>query len=160
MIKPTIFVGLGTTGTDILKILRELMSEEYEKAGLPIFRYISIETKDTETGENRKHFEDFERIQVVNAIIESTAAIRSQLEPNQPSYSTELAKWLNPDLLYEIQSFMDGAGNIRMAGRLCLWHNWEIDSEYTVPSHVVISLKTIISEELQICLRNIMRQKI
>ena len=125
MIKPTIFVGLGTTGTDILKILRELMSEEYEKAGLPIFRYISIETKDTENGANRKHFEDFERIQVVNAIIESTAAIRSQLEPNQPSYSTELAKWLNPDLLYQIQSFKDGASNIRMAGRLCLWHNWE-----------------------------------
>ena len=126
MMKPTIFVGLGTTGTDILKILRELMSEEYEKAGLPIFRYISIETKDTETGENRKHFEDFERIQVVNAILEGTTAIRSQLEPNQPSYNPELAKWLNPDLLYEIQSFMDGAGNIRMAGRLCLWHNWEI----------------------------------
>ena len=125
MIKPTIFVGLGTTGTDILKILRELMSEEYEKAGLPIFRYISIETKDTEDGENRKHFEDFERIQVVNAVIESTSAIRIQLEHNQPSYNPELANWLNPDLLNHIQSFKDGAANIRMAGRLCLWHNWE-----------------------------------
>ena len=124
MIKPTIFVGLGTTGTDILKTLRELMSEEYEKAGLPIFRYISIETKDTEDGANRKHYEDFERIEVVNAIIEGATAIQSQLDPNQPSYSPELAKWLNPDLLSHIQSFKDGAANIRMAGRLCLWHNW------------------------------------
>ena len=125
MIKPTIFVGLGTTGTDILKTLRELMSEEYKKAGLPIFRYVSIETKDTETGDNSKHSEDFEQIEVVNAIIEGTTKIQSQLEPNQPSYSPELAKWLNPNLLYQIQSFKDGASNIRMAGRLCLWHNWD-----------------------------------
>ena len=44
MIRPTLFIGLGTTGTNILKRLRELMSEEYGRAGLPIFRYIAIET--------------------------------------------------------------------------------------------------------------------
>ena len=37
MIRPTLFIGLGTTGTKILKSLRQLMSEEYERAGLPIF---------------------------------------------------------------------------------------------------------------------------
>ena len=44
MIKPTIFIGLGTTGAYILKVLRELMSEEYGNGGLPIFRYVAIET--------------------------------------------------------------------------------------------------------------------
>ena len=125
MIKPTLFVGLGTTGTDILKTLRELMSEEYKESGLPIFRYISIETKETETGDNSKQFKDYEQIKVVNATIEDTTPIRSRLDPNQPYYNSELAKWLDPDLLNQIQSFNDGASNIRMAGRLCLWENWD-----------------------------------
>lgn len=127
MIKPTIFVGLGTTGTNILKTLRELMSEEYKLAGLPIFRYISIETRGAETGDNRRHYKDYEQITVVNATIENTTPIRSQLDPKQPSsiYNPELAKWLDPDLLYQIESFKNGASNIRMAGRLCLWHNWD-----------------------------------
>ena len=44
MIKPTLFIGLGTTGLKILKSLRQLMFEEYGQEGLPIFRYVSIET--------------------------------------------------------------------------------------------------------------------
>ena len=127
MIKPTLFVGLGTTGTDILKTLRELMSEEYENAGLPIFRYISIETQEKETGDNSSKFKDYEQIEVVNATIDETTKIREQLDPNQPIaiYQPQLAEWLNPALLNEYESFKDGASNIRMAGRLCLWHNWQ-----------------------------------
>ena len=127
MIKPTLFVGLGTTGTDILKTLRQLMSEEYENAGLPIFRYISIETREDETGDNSKKFKDYEQIEVVNATIDETTKIREQLDPNQPIaiYQPQLAEWLNPNLLNEFESFKAGASNIRMAGRLCLWHNWQ-----------------------------------
>ena len=125
MIKPTIFVGLGTTGTNILKTLRQLMSEEYKESGLPIFRYISIETKDTETGDNSKKFKDYEQIKVVNATIDETAPIRNQLNPTQPYHNSHLAEWINPDLLNQIQSFKEGASNIRMAGRLCLWENWK-----------------------------------
>ena len=56
MIRPTLFIGLGTTGTNILKKLRELMSEEYGHAGLPIFRYISIETDEKiEVGNTRSN---------------------------------------------------------------------------------------------------------
>ena len=43
--QPTLFVGLGTTGTKILKSLRDLMAEEYTSKGLPIFRYVRIREK-------------------------------------------------------------------------------------------------------------------
>ena len=33
--------------------------------------------------------------------------------------------WLNPGLLKFAGAFKAGAANIRMAGRLCLWENWE-----------------------------------
>ena len=127
MIKPTLFVGLGTTGTNILKTLRLLMSEEYRDSGLPIFRYVSIETREAETGDNPRQFKDYEQISVVNATIEDTVPIQRKLDSDQPGsvYNPHLKDWLNPLLLNQIQSFKDGAGNIRMAGRLCLWENWE-----------------------------------
>ena len=125
MIKPTIFVGLGTTGTEIIKTLRQLMSEEYSHGGLPIFRYVAIDTIEHETDDNLRQFEAYEQISVVNATIESLAPIQSRLDPSQSYYNPHLAEWINPDLLNQIQSFKDGASNIRMAGRLCLWENWE-----------------------------------
>lgn len=124
MIKPTIFIGLGTTGTEILKLLRELMSEEYNRSGLPIFRYVAIDTTEYEIGDNSPQLEEYERISVINATIEELAPIQSRLDPNQPHYNPHLADWLNPDLLHQIHSFKDGASNLRMAGRLCLWENW------------------------------------
>ena len=96
MIKPTIFIGLGTTGTNILKTLRQLMSQEYSHKGLPVFRYISIETREHETGDNLRQFEEYERISVVNVTIESLAPIQSRLDSNHPYYNPHLADWLNP----------------------------------------------------------------
>ena len=125
MIKPTLFVGLGTTGTNILKTLRTLMSEEYKNSGLPVFRYVAIETREAETGDNLAQIEDYERITVVNATIEETSPIRNKLDSRHPNYNSHLTDWLNSSLLNKIQSFRDGASNIRMAGRLCLWENWE-----------------------------------
>ncbi len=141
MIKPTIFVGLGTTGTEILKTLRQLMSEEYSHAGLPVFRYISIETIEHETVDNPRRFEEYERISVVNATIENLAPIQMRLDPTHPWHNPDLADWLDPSLLTgEIQGFRNGAANIRMAGRLCLWENCvEILSTFTNACNYIIS---------------------
>ena len=153
MIKPTIFVGLGTTGTEILKQLRQLMSEEFEDFGLPLFRYIAIETREAETGDNLRHFEDYEEITVVNATIESTAAIRNQLRDDQPVYNPHLTDWLNEPLLNQIQSFKDGASNIRMAGRLCLWQNWT-----EIQNTLISARNTIIDHDHQQRTMDILRQ--
>ena len=123
MIKPTLFVGLGTTGLRILKSLRQLMFEEYGREGLPIFRYVSIETDGAVDGTDGNLADG---IQVVKATIPTTAPISNKLDPNQPLsiYNEYLEKWLDPRLLNYVESFMKGASNIRMAGRLCLWENW------------------------------------
>ena len=130
MIKPTLFVGLGTTGTKIIKNLRQLMFEEYGHAGLPVFRYIAIETDGDEKGEDPElrltnQMQDFERIEVISATIQNTAPIYNKINLNHTQYNSHLADWLNPELLkVETHSFETGAKNIRMAGRLCLWENW------------------------------------
>ena len=125
MITPTIFVGLGTTGTNILKNLRELMAEEYGHAGLPLFRYIAIETHGEVNVQNTNQMDDYERIDLIRATIPNVSPIRLELTPGEPRYNPHLVDWLDRELLkIEAGGFMDGAANIRMAGRLCLWENW------------------------------------
>lgn len=131
MIKPTLFVGLGTTGTKIIKSLRQLMFEEYGHAGLPVFRYIAIETDGDEKGVDPElrltnQMDDYERIELVRATIDSTIPIYEKLKPKHRKYNPHLADWLDPELLkVETHKFDAGAKNIRMAGRLCLWENWD-----------------------------------
>ena len=47
-IRPTLYIGLGTTGTEILNYLRIFRHQEFGMTEYPIFRYVSIET-DTST---------------------------------------------------------------------------------------------------------------
>ena len=124
MIQPTLFVGLGTTGTNILKNLRELMSEEYGHAGLPIFRYIAIETDAAMDASNTNQMKDYERINLISATIGKFGPVQWKLTPGHPQYDPYLVEWLNPELLKFAGAFNAGAANIRMAGRLCLWENW------------------------------------
>lgn len=125
MITPTLFIGLGTTGTNILKELRKLMSEEYGHLGLPLFRYIAIETNGEVEVQNTNQMEDYERINLISATIPTVIPIRHKLTPGDPLHNPQLVNWLDPELLkIEAGSFIAGASNIRMAGRLCLWENW------------------------------------
>jgi len=141
VIRPNLFIGLGTTGTKILKYLRRLVFEEFERAGLPIFRYIAIETDADETGEDPglrssnndddgdtgqgTNWASCQRIHVIRTVIPDTTAIEHKIALGDPLYNEHLASWLNPALLkIGTRSFQAGANNIRMAGRLCLWENW------------------------------------
>ena len=124
MIRPTLFVGLGTTGTEILKKLRELMNEEYGLGGLPIFRYIAIETDGNMEVGNTNQMKDYERINFVKATIENFAMINRKLDSTDILYNEHFDDWLNRDVLTFAKNFTAGAAHIRMAGRLCLWENW------------------------------------
>ena len=129
MLRPTLFLGIGTTGGDILMYLRRLIFEEYGRPGLPIFRYVIIETDDGARWEDPElpsnGSEDFDKINIINASITNTQVIKDKLDPDNSTYNENLVQWLDPNLL-DIKSnqFVDGAANIRMAGRLCLWENW------------------------------------
>jgi hypothetical protein len=120
MIYPTLFIGLGSTGLDILERFQEMVLEHYGRASLDIFRYIAIETREgaeisrSDWGENE--------IKLLKPVIRNTDAIKNAIKSDHRQY---LAEWLNPELLkIDGGQFTDGASNIRMAGRLILWENW------------------------------------
>lgn len=126
MITPTLFVGLGTTGIEILMKLRELMYEEYGLGGLPIFRYIAIETDQRmeQKLKNANQMEGYERIHFVKASIANFERINRKLQPNNNEYNKHFDNWLNREVLTFSKNFTTGAGHIRSAGRMCLWENW------------------------------------
>ena len=149
-IRPTVYVGLGTTGTEIINHLRALNHKEYGKAGLPIFRYISIETDAGNNGQlpdidndNRVHFGHdgdvpknlasgssppfYELNQVVHTTISDPEPIRARIDnPDSSVFKKDLAGWLSEKILDSeaVRRGGAGAGNLRMAGRLSLWENW------------------------------------
>ena len=121
MINPTLFIGLGSTGLDIIERFQELVLEHYGRASLDIFKYIAIETRDAAEGTRSEWGES--GIKLLKPVIRSTDAIRTSIDSGHKQY---LRDWLSPKLL-EISGgqFTDGASNIRMAGRLILWENWD-----------------------------------
>ena len=148
-IRPTVYVGLGTTGMEILNHLRQLNHLEYGQAGLPIFRYVSIETDASKSGripgidadERVRGKFDEEGVPIletglppnayeVNEVIHTTLAfpeaIRAKINPaNRPIFNEDMASWLD-EMILDAPAVNGGfgAGNLRMAGRLLLWENW------------------------------------
>lgn len=148
-IRPTVYVGLGTTGMEILNHLRRLNHLEYGQAGLPIFRYVSIETDAGKSGripmidadERVRGKLDEEGVPIletglppnayeVNEVIHTTLSfpepIRAKINPaNSHIFNADMASWLDETILdAPAVNGGSGAGNLRMAGRLALWENW------------------------------------
>jgi|GEM_PF-5388851 len=130
-IKPTLFIGIGTSGTEIIQQLRRHVFEEFQVAALPCFSYIAIETNVKNSGEDKQlpnldTMQIEEKIQMLHIGLPDVSTFRRSLqEPGAESQWGDLRKWLAPHLLdVSSASFEDGAANTRMIGRLCLWYNW------------------------------------
>lgn len=144
-IRPTLYVGLGTTGMEILDYLRGLNQNEYGSMDCPIFRYVSIETDNSRDGnkaESLNYMEYDERgvpiikwsgprpesaeNKVIHTTIPATEPIRNAINLNHSSYNEHLDAWLDPKILdFDATTRAGGAGNLRMVGRLSLWENWD-----------------------------------
>ncbi len=121
MLCPTLFIGIGSTGLDILERLQELVLEHYGRPALDVFRYIAIETR--EAAEVRHPGWGASEIQLIRPVVRNTDALQAALRSGGKPY---LRDWLDPQLLQiPGRQFVDGASNIRIAGRLIFWENWE-----------------------------------
>ena len=130
MINPALFIGLGSTGLEILKKLQGLVYEEYGVPSLPIFRYVAFETN-----QSVKTTQD-SQIVLIHPTIGSTDAVNAAIKKGERNYYD----WLDKSVLnIPGGMFVSGAGNIRMAGRLCLWENWQsLASDRTKPGCAVV----------------------
>ena len=129
LISPSLFIGIGTNGWQMLDDLRKLMYEEFGKAGLPCFRYIALESNRNHQGDNSfiPHTpSEYEQVIPIQISVPNTNVIKnSRLNPQSKEYVPGLVEWLDKSLIDRGEHCYEaGAGSIRQAGRLCLWENW------------------------------------
>ncbi|MEW6236863.1 MAG: tubulin-like doman-containing protein [Candidatus Omnitrophota bacterium] len=130
MVMPTVFIGIGTSGTEIIQGVRRLLYEEYGKPGLPCIRFVSMETLTNQPSSAMEVYvrdEDkaWQRLQILPLSVtwERLKQLRNKLDPGNPEYHPGWAEWIDPSVTAGA-AFTTGAKGWRMAGRFCLWANW------------------------------------
>jgi hypothetical protein len=130
---PTIVIGLGTFGGDIVNILRTLVYEELDKPGLPIFRFVHMSSHEkdevTPMPSNYEGNNPWELLHVLKCTLptEDITRIKSIINEEQSLHLKEPGwkEWIDDSILdMTSQGFLAGAGHIRMIGRAILWNNW------------------------------------
>lgn len=113
----TLIIGLGSTGTRVCNnVIRRL---EWEYGGLekaPWVRFLAIETNSNEEATTLKARGDFISLGM-------DAAAYKQITSNpEGQHKIGLTRWADMETLRKLKAIDDGAGNIRMVGRLAFLH--------------------------------------
>ncbi|MCB1191528.1 MAG: hypothetical protein KDK90_13875 [Leptospiraceae bacterium] len=130
-IRPSIFIGLGSSGTEVLNYTREYFYEEFGVSGLPIFYYLSISTDKQDMSSQIFGIkeEEYEKIHTEKIFIHSMDDVISRLDPKQTTLYSQyrgMDDWFDRNILKKsLNSVNVGVGGIRQIGRLALWMNLE-----------------------------------
>lgn len=128
-VRPTLFIGLGGTGKEVLLRLRRRFYEEFGVPSLPCtaFLWIDADIRDTmATGEPMDEiyrevgFAERERVDLLR---ESPGTDLADVFRNRDRYAY-IHRWLYPEVERFGQQISDGAGNVRAVGRLTWFHKF------------------------------------
>jgi hypothetical protein len=125
---PTLFVGLGGMGTDVLLRIRREMLLKFGTPALPHHAFVSIDCDRRGASDAAARLEDLPeslreraalgREELVFAGIDASRL--SELLTNLAQYP-HLANWLDPSILLRVRSLDCGAGVSRQLGRLAFY---------------------------------------
>ena len=128
-IRPTVLIGLGGTGKEVLRRLRRMFYEKYRMVGLPVMEYLWFDTdieninsmgNETDLLERRIDFTAREKI--------DGSVMPRELEAyrNNKGMYPHIWSWF-PDALDSLPStaITQGAGQIRPCGRLAFFHHYD-----------------------------------
>lgn len=128
-IRPSLFVGIGSTGVDIVNAFRDLCYTEFGKCGLPIFRFLSIETNSGHSEKSkigdRHSLCDYEKHDIIHTKSLVRECVRERITREYINFDQKLHGWLSEPVLdtscLDGSVPMTGAGHIRQIGRLAFW---------------------------------------
>jgi hypothetical protein len=124
-VRPTVFVGLGGTGKEILLRLRMKFFERYSVTSYPCISYIWIDTDMQNRNVDRKEVDPlFERV-----FFSQSEKVDIQVpDPsdflNNPTNYSNILEWMPPAVLQSGLRIQDGAGQVRAKGRFSFYWNF------------------------------------
>jgi hypothetical protein len=122
-IHPTLFIGLGTTGMNILEHLQQYLVEEYGDWDLPVLQFICLETN--------SQIKNTPLLDIKPICLNSLGAVKSRITSERMTGNISprvqgYENWLPQEILdMNDDAFAPGANHKRAAGRLILWENWD-----------------------------------
>ena len=127
-IRPTVLIGLGGTGKEVLRRLRRMFYEKYRMPGLPVMEFLWFDTDIRNIDITRKETDlldrriDFSAGEMVDGSVGP-----QELEDyrNNKGMYPHIWSWF-PDALDSLPStaITQGAGQIRPCGRLAFFHHY------------------------------------
>lgn len=124
-IRPTILIGLGGTGGDVLLRVRKRFYEKYGTLSeFPIVAYLWLDTDKSEKHILGKEVREFVRMTDVERLMltigDTTVITQNLKEPN----NAHIDKWWYPGL-NSLGQMNEGAGQIRAYSRLAFFHHYK-----------------------------------
>ena len=127
-IRPTLLIGLGGTGKEVLRRLRRMFYEKYRVVGLPVMEYLWFDTDIRNESLSGEAPDELDRL--IDLTISQKIDGRVQPEElagyrrNKNAYP-HIWDWLPSELdALPDNAIMQGAGQIRSFGRLAFFHHY------------------------------------
>jgi hypothetical protein len=122
MLKPAIIIGLGGTGNQVVRRLKQLVGEQY--GGTPtLLNFLVADTDDATFNDQSwaplPALSELERAPLYDPQV-PFANVR-----NNPSAYPEIHDWLSPAVDVGLLDRQQGAGQVRMLGRLALYKSFD-----------------------------------
>jgi hypothetical protein len=122
-IKPTLIIGLGSTGADVLCSLQELLMEEYQTDDFPVIRLLGFVTA---TQDVNKLSILPENTSVMHLQVPRMETVLGQMAHNLPTPTyAAMKKWFPNGAEGDSTAFLEGSNNLRPIGRLHFWCNFD-----------------------------------
>ena len=122
MLTPAVFIGVGTNGAEVIGHLQRLIYEEYLEDDLPVLQTVAIITTRSDQLYLTRVAHRHNRILLLT--VPNTDAVLAAVDAGLTPAARGMRNWLPPQLR-RYSGFNSGSNNIRFAGRLHLWVNYD-----------------------------------
>ncbi len=124
-IRPTLFIGLGGTGKEVLLRLRRRFYERWRKVGLPCVKYLWIDTDTRDVLARGEKLDEIDNLLLFGEA-EKVGLLKGNVGAdlgdilNNPLRYDYIHEWLPEEVKIYGTQVADGAGGVRSIGRLTL----------------------------------------